>query len=353
MNGEVLRILDANLNRAREALRVIEDCARFVCRDAAAAAATKQLRHDLRPLSAALDAHERLAQRDAAGDVGRERPTAAEVTRADVDDVVGAAFARLTEALRSIAEYGKLLDPGSAALAEALRFRAYELEQHIRLRSATRARFAACPLYVLITEAECRQPWLAVVDQLLAVGPIVLQLREKSLPDAELLRRARMLRARTRSRGALFIVNDRPDIARLAEADGVHVGQDDFSVAEVRAIGSGRMLVGRSTHAPEQVDAVIAENPDYIAIGPMFASRTKPQDLLPGPALLATAAARTQLPLVAIGGIEPEHAAALFAAGASSVCVCAAVLGAVDPAATARRFLDAAVHRARAARGDA
>jgi thiamine-phosphate pyrophosphorylase len=156
-----------------------------------------------------------------------------------------------------------------------------------------------------------------------------------------LLQRARRLRDLTREHSALLMINDRPDIARLAGADGVHVGQGDMSVAEARHVAGGAVLVGKSTHSREEFDAALAEEPDYVAVGPMFASPTKPEYGVAGPDLLASVADRTQLPLVGIGGITAENAAQVLAAGASCVCVCSAVIGAADVALAVRGLLRA------------
>lgn len=342
MDAATARILDANLNRAREALRVIEEYARFVCDDAAAAAAAKQLRHELPALADALGRPALLDARDTIGDVGRELRTESESRREDAEDVVRAALARATEALRALAEYGKLVNTAAAESAEKLRFRAYDLEQVMLLRAPLAARLRRVRLYVIITAAFCRRDWLEAAELALQGGAACLQLREKGLPDAELLRRAAALRELTARHAALFIVNDRADIARLVGADGVHVGQHDLPVAAVRKIAGSRMLIGRSTHNAGQVAAGLSEHPDYLAVGPMFASTTKPQAHVAGIETLRAAAEHTALPLVAIGGITTENAAAVRAAGASCLCVCSAVVGAADPEAAARNLLAAA-----------
>ena len=339
MNAEILRIVDVNINRAREALRVIEDYARFVLDDADAAGAVKRCRHDLRRIIAALGADALLEARDIVGDVGRDVKTAGELQRDDPESVVRAAFGRLSEAARGLGEYGKLISPAATTTAESLRYAAYELEQRIALRGTRRARFRDVRLYVLITEQFCRRNWLETAEAALRGGAGCLQLREKSLSDAELLRRARRLRDMTARHGALLAVNDRPDIARLAAADIVHVGQDDLCVREIRRIAGTAVLVGKSTHTLEQFETALAEEPDYLAVGPMFPSPTKPQDHIAGPQTLAEAAKRTQLPLAAIGGITAENAASIVQAGASCVCVCGAVIAAEDPEAAARAIL--------------
>lgn len=343
MDADALRIIDANINRTRETLRVIEDYARFVLDDGDAAAAVKRCRHELHGLVAAAGRDALLAARDIVGDVGRELKTAGELHRGSMGDVVRAAFGRLSEATRVLGEYGKLVAPEAARAAEALRYSAYELEQRIVLRGTLRARFRQVRLYVLLTESLCRRPWLEAAAAAIRGGAGCVQLREKGLPDAELLRRARGLRDLTAAHGALLAVNDRPDIARLARADIVHVGQDDLPVRDVRRVAGAHVLVGKSTHTLAQFEAALAEAPDYLAVGPMFPSGTKPQEHIAGPQTLAAARQRTELPLVAIGGITAGSAAAVFAAGATCVAACAAVIAADDVEAAARALATAAV----------
>lgn len=330
MESAVVRILDANLNRAREALRVVEDHARFVLDDADAAERVKVVRHGLRRIVDAVGADELLTARDIVGDVGREVKTGAELQRGSTDDVVRAAFARLTEAARVLGEYGKLVTPAAAEAAEKLRYETYELEQRVVLRGALRAHLRQVRLYVILTEALCARGWYETAEAVLRGDAGCLQLREKNLGDAELLTRARRLRQLTVQYEALLVINDRPDIAKLSGADGVHVGQDDLPVADARRIAGANILVGKSTHTPEQFDAAVAEEPDYLALGPMFASTTKPQDHIAGPQSLAAVAGKTRLPLIGIGGITAENVAQVMEAGASCVCVCSAVIGADD-----------------------
>jgi thiamine-phosphate pyrophosphorylase len=339
VDSAVIRILDANVNRGREALRVIEEYARFALDDADATERAKTCRHQLREFVEVAGRDALLADRDTAGDVGRDVKTAAELQRASAEDVVRAAFARLSEATRVLGEYGKLVSASAANVAELLRYQSYELEQRLVLRGSLRAKFRAVRLYVILTEALCRGSWLETSEAVIRGGAGSIQLREKELPDAELLRRARRLRELTARRDVLLFINDRPDIAKLARADGVHVGQDDLPVREARRIAGGNVLVGKSTHTLEQLAAAATEEPDYIAVGPMFPSPTKPQGRVVGPQTLAEAAKRTRIPLVGIGGITPGNAAAIIQASASCVCVCSAVIGADDVEAAARSIM--------------
>ncbi len=342
MDPSILRLIDANVNRSREALRLIEDFARFVLDDADAAAAAKRCRHQLRSIVEAVGAGGLLAARDILSDVGRGTKTDSETHRTCEEEVVRAAFGRLSEAARVLGEFAKLLGPAPAAVAESVRYQAYELEQRIILRGGLRRRFRAVRLYVLITASLCRGPWLETAAAALRGGADCLQLREKAMPDGELLRRARQLRALTCDHGAMLAINDRPDIARLARADIVHLGQDDLPVREARHIAGANLLVGKSTHTLEQFDAACAEEPDYIAVGPIFPSGTKPQPHIAGLPTLAAVRPRTDLPLVAIGGITAADVAQVRSAGADCVAVCAEVIAADDVEAAARALRAAA-----------
>lgn len=326
-----LRIIDANLNRAREALRVLEDAARFAANDGESAGKLKELRHGLMQVPNTIGEQRLLAARDVENDVGLDLRTEREQQRTDADAVIGAALGRLTESLRSICEYAKIISPEAASLAERLRYQAYALEPLMRLRTPLRERFRQARLYVIISQQFCRDDWRHAAEAALRGGAGALQLREKTLSDRELLERAALLRDLTRRHNALLCINDRPDIAALVDADAVHVGQDDLCVSDARRICGGWMLIGVSTHTREQFEAALAQQPDYIAVGPMFPTATKPQEHIAGPHTLAALRPFTRLPLVAIGGITTGNAGQVRESGADVLCVCAAVVGAPDP----------------------
>jgi thiamine-phosphate pyrophosphorylase len=181
----VLRIIDANANRAREALRVMEEAARFVLDDAALSDAIKRLRHDLAAVLGRLDALD--ANRDTPGDVGTRIATPSESARTCVADVAAAAGKRLSEALRAIEEYGKTIDTGVAADIEQLRYRGYDIEQRLSRAMAT-GRARQWKLCVLISEALCPGgDWLGVARAAVEGGADCIQLREKQIDGGELL----------------------------------------------------------------------------------------------------------------------------------------------------------------------
>jgi len=326
-----LRIIDANVNRAREALRVMEEYARFVLEDATLSGALKQARHDLAGIVASALGDTPIRRREIVADVGRALTTPTESRRETAADVAVAAGKRLSEAVRVLEEFGKTIDPSLGVRMENLRYAAYELERRLRITTEARRRFQGVGLYVLITSALCRGDWPATAEAALRGGAQCLQLREKELSDAQLLDRAKRLVGLSHEHRALAIINDRADIAAASGADGVHLGQDDVSVAAARRVLGSDAIVGKSTHTESQVSAAIDEGPDYIAVGPMFPTSTKPQDHVAGPQTLALARARTGVPLVAIGGITPENASPVLAAGATCLCVCSSVIGADEP----------------------
>ncbi len=326
----VLRILDANFNRAREALRVMEDYARFVLDDASLSRRIKQARHDLRNAFPGFVRDSLVRHREIVHDVGRGITTEAERQREASSDVVIAACRRLSEALRTMEEYAKTFDRDVAAKLEQLRYAGYELERHLTITLQARDRLGGLKLYVLITESLCRHDWYATAEAALRGGADCLQLREKELPDAELVARVRRLTALCHDHDALLIVNDRADIAAAAGADGVHLGQNDLPVAGARRVLPTHAIVGKSTHTPAQIGEAVTETPDYIAVGPIFESDTKPQDHTAGVETLAQARSRTALPLVAIGGIRRENAGQVLDAVDCCLCVCSAVISAPD-----------------------
>lgn len=173
------------------------------------------------------------------------------------------------------------------------------------------------------------RPVLEVARALLDAGVRLIQYREKRLHGGAMLAECRELRRMTREAGACFIVNDHVDIAMLVEADGVHVGQDDVPVPEVRRLVGPEMIIGLSTHSPKQAQAAVAAGADYIGVGPIFATQTKEDVVAPvGFAYLDWVAAHIRLPFVAIGGIKEWNAADVAAHGADCCALVSALVGA-------------------------
>lgn len=358
----VWRILDANLNRGREGLRVLEDYARFSRNDASLSEQLKALRHELVSTEALLPQLESykmdpastipvnpdlLLHRDTAHDVGTQIFNAAESIRNDISAVVIANSRRVQEALRSLEEFGKLIAPAFSRKVKQIRYRSYTLQQQLcsiadTMRPSNQhehriQRLHTAALYVLITESLCRLPWQQVVESALRGGVDVLQLREKHLSDRELLRRARWLADACRHTDCLCIINDRSDVAVAANTDGVHVGQNEFSVADARAVLRQDQLLGISTHTLQQAQAATIDGADYIGVGPTFPTATKIFLEFPGLQFVTEVSRNLKIPAFVIGGIDRENIRKVQEAGGTRVALASSVVGSENPEETARQ----------------
>jgi len=200
-----------------------------------------------------------------------------------------------------------------------------------------RDRIGACRLYLVCGARGGGAPLRAFINAALRGGVDIVQLRDKTLDDAGIVEAATTFRAAANEHGALFILNDRPDLVAACDADGVHVGQDDMPPAEARALVGPDRIVGRSTHAPDQGAVAAADRDvDYLAVGPVHATPTKPGRAAAGIEYVRWAAAHVTTPWFAIGGLDAETLPAVTAAGATRIVVVRAIEGAPDPEAAAR-----------------
>ena len=335
---EIYRILDANFNRAREALRVAEDCGRFVLNDPAITTMAKHMRSDLREMLEGMPFEYMVSTRDVAGDVGTEITAPTESKRESIQDVAVAACRRLTEALRSLEEYSKMIAPGQTLQIERLRYDSYTLEQRLLSRFHAVGRLEQARLYVLISSHVCSGSVRDLTRQAIAGGADIIQLREKQIPDGQMLALAAELKEMADQTGRMLIINDRPDLAALVEADGVHVGQEDLPVGEARRLLRPGSIVGKSTHSLAQARAAVNEGADYIAIGPIFPTKTKEAGPAGGLEMLRQVAAEITVPVVAIGGINADNLAEVVEAGARRVAICSAVCCADEPQQAAQQI---------------
>lgn len=191
-------------------------------------------------------------------------------------------------------------------------------------------------LYVVTTPPRAGQTYADQVSNACAGGADIIQLRDKKLSTRDLLRLSRELQAICDRTGALFVLNDRVDVAIVADVDGVHVGQEDLPVRQARALLGHRKLIGCSTHSTAQALAAVGDGADYISCGPIFATPTKPDYAPVGLDLIKEYKRLVRVPVVAIGGIELDNVDRAVAAGADRVAVVRAVGESPDPAAAAR-----------------
>ncbi len=359
---EILRILDANLNRAREGLRVVEEIARFVFDDKVLQKTTKSLRHQLaslfaaspragrklpvtKPAAAALD-REMLIDlgRDAGGDVGKTSSTPREGKRAALSDLIQANFARIEESIRVLEEYTKPTATGVSPRLKAMRFDIYSLEKDY-VRMANRAvklwslkRIGLYP--ILDRDAMGGTNPLEVARRVLIPGVAMVQYRDKSSSAAEVCRVCDKLRSITSRKGVILIVNDRADIAHAVGADGVHLGQDDMPVASAREILGSKKIIGKSTHSFLQARQALKEDIDYIAVGPIFSTPTKPGAKPVGCELISRVRAMTDKPIIAIGGITAKNLPEVLDAGADGAAVISAILKTANIRSSTRRLVN-------------
>lgn len=408
------RLIDATGNRAREALRVLEDFARFLLDDPNLTRRFKGFRHELCEILAPFSAIRRLSARDTRRDVGTEIEGAGEYHRPTPQDVLTANFSRLQESLRSLEEFSKLEDTSISRRLERLRYESYTLHKELGLVEAppewpeiaelgtveTQKTLEFEPdiaivetdvdagseadsrvpdprqpaslkersevlstarLYALLDCKSSEEEFTIAVRALISGDVDMIQLRDKQADDRMVLLRGKLLRklldehrdlaqqtqteaeSKKTDKRILFIMNDRPDLARLSEADGVHVGQDELTVADVRHIVGPDRLIGVSTHDISQARLAVLDGADYIGVGPIFDSTTKIvskiYSALPGLDFARQVAAEIIIPAFAIGGITLENLSDVLQTQISRVAIGAALFATDDPARTAALFV--------------
>lgn len=325
------RILDANLDRSREGLRIIEEWCRFGLDNAALTADCKALRQEL----ATWHTPELRTERDTPSDAGTELTHPGEEQRANLQQVLQANICRVQEALRVLEEYGKVYQPEMAIACKQMRYRVYTLESQL-IRHEQRQKLKAARLYLVTSPSE---KILTIVEAALQGGLTLVQHRDKDADDVVRLAIAQQLCDLCHRYNALFIVNDRVDIALAVGADGVHLGQQDLPLPLARQLLGAQRIIGRSTKNPDELQQAIAEGADYIGVGPVYATPTKAGRAAAGLAYVQYAAAHATIPWFAIGGIDQSNVAEVLAAGAEQVAVVRAIMQAEHPTAVTQSLL--------------
>jgi thiamine-phosphate pyrophosphorylase len=343
MEKSVYRILDANFNRAREGLRVMEEYCRFVLNHDGLSKRLKAVRHSLCQTIAILDQDNLLCCRDSQGDIGKAIRVEGQMKRASLEDCVQAAAKRLTEALRVLAEVGQSLDPRLYDPFERLRFDVYTLEKDISIVAYGATRFEKVRLYVLIT-IKTDQDIKSLPNLVKACvngGAECLQLRCKGLTDKEMYAAAEEFVKLCKDGNAVSIINDRPDIGILSGAEGVHLGQNDLTVEQTRQLQVRPFLIGLSTHNANQLSDAMNQPIDYIALGSVYETATKSAEPVVGLDYLRQAVGMLQdnpIPRVAIGGITLDNICPILELGIRTIAVCSAVCLSPNPEKTCASF---------------
>ena len=331
MKKAIYRILDANLDRAREGLRIIEEWCRLGLNHQPLAEECKQIRQEL----AQWHSWELRQARDTPGDVGREISHPQEEVRESIEHLLQANLCRAQEALRVLEEYSKLYEPNMATACKKLRYRVYTIESSL-LNNYRHQQLQNAPLY-LVTSPE--PEILKIVEAALKGGLTLVQYRDKEGKDSDRLEKAHQLCQLCHRYNALFIVNDRVDIALAVDADGVHLGQHDAPVAFAREILGNHKIVGRSTTNKQELNKAIAEQADYVGVGPFYETPTKPGKAAAGKEYIDYVKAKCPVPWFAIGGIDLNNLNEVLTTGAQRVAVVRAIMQAEQPTQVTRQFL--------------
>ncbi len=339
---QTLRLIDANLNRAREAVRVIEDVVRFGMDDAAAYDSLRSIRLGLGDFARTLgiDPAALLAARRSSADVGRGAAHRKSKNAPDDEaQIISRNFARLQEALRSLEETARAVQPNAGAVLQAWRFAAYDLQKSTVLALTRRSLLEGKRLYALLSEEFSPRGAERTARLLLRGGVDIIQIREKDMGAAELVAHAKKIVALCRRAGAISIVNDRPDIALAADADGVHLGPEDMPVAEARRIMGANKIVGATTRSLATARRAVRDGADYVAIGPVQKSNVAAEKVPISDSTLRAVLREIKIPVFAIGGIDAKNLPGIVKSGVRRVAACAALTAAGDPEAAARIFL--------------
>ena len=341
-SGQTLRIIDANLNRIGEGLRLLENLARLLLDDAALTQQLKTMRHGL--VTSDWPSYQQLLQaRDAEGDVGISIKAPNQEKPRDLPAMAAANSRRVQESLRTIEELAKLpgitpkLDPETFQQA---RFNLYTIEKKLVSRLLRRDRIERLPgLYVIIDSQTLKgRGHIEIARQAIQGGAKAIQLRNKLQSKKELLPIAQQLKELCAEQDVLFIVNDYLDLALATDADGLHLGQEDLPIKVTRRLLPIDKILGCSTHSVDEAATAESEGADYIAVGSIYPTPSKETAKVIGLDGLRQIRQAVTLPIVAIGGITKDNAAEVMAAGADSVAVISAVLQAESPEEAARQI---------------
>jgi thiamine-phosphate pyrophosphorylase len=339
---DILRIIDANLNRAGEGLRTLEEFARMSLNDSVLTQQLKDMRHGIIPDIPGL--RERLLDaRDSGGDIGSNMKSAGQDEQQGFTGTITANARRVEESLRVLEETAKTPGVGlDTDRYRQARFQLYTIEKELLLKMSRQDKLKRLKgLYVIIDTASLRgRSHLEAAEKMIHGGAGVIQLRDKETGKAELIRIAGWLTDLCRKHGVLFIVNDYLDVALAVDADGLHVGEDDLPAAIARKLLPRDKLLGCSTRTVEGAKALIKDGADHLGVGGMYPTTTKADNEVVGIKRLKEIRQAVDVPLVAIGGINKDNISEVAEAGADAVAVISAVANAEDIESATRQLVN-------------
>lgn len=346
ISRQTLRIIDANLNRIGEGLRLLEDLARLLLNDARLTQQLKTLRHEL--VTGDWSFNQQLIQsRDSESDVGINIEAPEQAKQRELPIMVVANARRVQEALRTLEELAKIPDTTAKLDPEKFkqaRFSLYTIERRLLSRLLGKDKVKGIHgLYLIIdTQALKGRSHIEVAGQAIRGGAKIIQLRDKLQSKKELLPLAQKLRSLCAEHDVLFIMNDYLDLAIASDADGLHLGQNDLPIKVARKLLPMGKILGCSTTTVDQAITAESEGVDYIAAGAIYPTSSKTSTTTPikviGLEGLSRIKQAISLPLVAIGGITKDNTAEVLAAGADGVAVISAILRAESPESAAQQI---------------
>ena len=335
-NNISAQIIDANLDRAREGIRVIEDWCRFTHLNNEFVVVLKDWRHQL-------SKHHHYFYREArntSNDKGLGLSHPSQNNRANQEDVLLANASRIQEALRVIEEFSRNSDPELAKVSSDIRYGMYELESNLIRRFHLESRkltLKECSLYLITSPNKNIKE---IVLEALKAGVKMVQYRCKEYEDRRKLEEGKELLSICKRFESILIVNDRIDIALAINADGVHLGQNDVPVSTARRLLGEEKIIGLSTHCLRDIQDANNTCCDYVGLGPVFKSKTK-ETLDPiGTKQIKELSKKARVPSFAIGGIDLSNINELILAGANQIAVSNAIIQSNQPGATAKEMLD-------------
>ncbi len=322
----VAQLIDANLDRAREGLRVIEDWCRYGLQRKDLIVTIKNFRQQLG------QCHKEIYKqaRSASTDQGSGLTHLAQQKRNDPLEIVFANCARVQEALRVIEEFSRSTDEKLSNVASQIRYEVYELESNILKATrgnVLRKKLQSCKL-CLVTKPH--PELFNIVSNALKAGITMVQYRCKKEIDSNKVSQAQKLAALCKEHRSLFIINDRVDLALALDADGVHLGQEDIPVDIARNLLGSEKLIGLSTHSLEEAKSAQDKGCDYIGFGPVFKTNSKPGLNPLGFSSFKELSRSISLPWFAIGGINQKNVSQVFDEGATRVAVINSIMNEKD-----------------------